>query len=94
MLQSNIEKDDKGLDDPHVERDVVFLLKKYIIEDSWLDFPANVPTFLFFIISGLPTTPEDIEREKKNWVFNLVMGLKLFRLAHASEISDSITRLM
>ena len=94
LSASNIEKDAKDLNDPHVERDVIFLLKKYIKEDSWLDFPANAPTFLFFLIYGLPTTPDDIEREKNNWVFNAVMALKLFRLAHAAEIADSITRLM
>ena len=61
ILDFNIEKNEKGINDPEVERDVGFLFLKYIKEDLWLDFPANIPFLLFIMINGLPTTPEAIE---------------------------------
>ena len=70
------------------------LFVKYLKEDSWLDIPANIPFLLFIIINGLPTTFDEIEQEKDNWVFNTVMAIKLLRLAHMEEINETITRLM
>lgn len=85
---------EKGINDPDVERDVSVLFVKYLKEDSWLDLPANIPFLLFIIISGLPTTYDEVEDIKDDWVFNTVMWIKLLRLAHMEEINETITRLM
>ena len=61
IFDFQIEQDDKGINDPDVERNVGLLLLNYLKEDSWLDFPANIPFLLFIMINGIPTTPEEIE---------------------------------
>lgn len=94
LIESAEIKDLKGLNDPYVERDIVDLMKNYIQGDCWKDLLANIPFLLYWFIEGIPTELSAIEERNNDWGLNLVMALKIFRLSHADEIADAITRLM
>ena len=94
LIESAENKDMKGLHDPNVERDIVDLMKNYLKGDCWKDFLANIPFLLYLFIEGVPTELSEIEEKNNDWMLNLVMALKIFRLSHADEIADAITRLM
>ena len=78
----------------NVERDYTVLMKEYLKEDGLFDFIANIPFITYAIVNGIPQDLEAIEEERGRWVFNVVMGLKIFRLTHFDEVSDAFSRLM
>ena len=94
LIENAGNKELKGLHDPNVERDIVVLMKNYLKGDCWKDFIANIPFLLYLFIEGIPKELSEIEAKNNDWVLNLVMALKIFRLSHADEIADAITRLM
>ena len=77
-----------------VERDNTVLIKTYLKEDGLFDFLANIPYIIYAIVNGIPKDIEEIEEERGRWVFNVVMGLKIFRLTHFDEVTDAFSRLM
>ena len=57
-----------------------------------LDFLANIPFLIYFIVNGIPSDPKQIDEKKDDWIFNVVSALKIFRLAHANKITDVVSR--
>ena len=63
MCQRSVEKlraknkDDKGLTDPTLHRDVCYLLWRYLRMDGWVDLVANIPILVFIVLNGMPHTP-------------------------------------
>lgn len=94
MLKSKATRNEKDLDDPAVERDCVVLIMKYLKGDALKDILANIPFIVYTIVYGIPRDPVMLEEQTSDWLFNLVMGLKIFRLSHFDEMTDAITRLM
>ena len=94
MLKSKANLKKKALDDPAVERDVVVLLKKYLRGDALIDCLANIPFVVYTFVYGIPRDAVEIEEHTHDWLFNLVMAIKILRLFHYDEITDTITREM
>ena len=94
MLKSKAKGKESNLDDPAVERDVAVLIKKYLKGDALKDFLANIPYIVYIIVYGIPSDAEQLDERTGDWLFNLVMALKILRLSHFDEMTDTIMRLM
>lgn len=99
MRQRSVEKlraknkEDKGLSDPTLHRDVCYLFRRYLKLDGLVDIAANVPILVYMIINGVPHTPEEVEAADADLVFRWLMILKTLRLYHAQALTLALKRL-
>ena len=76
--------DEKGLDDPVLERDIAILLKRYLKTEFIFDAIANLPVFIYDIMNGFPDinpqTHITYEFTDSTDYYAAFMLLKIFRL--------------
>ena len=78
------------MDDPVYERDVSYLIMKYMRGDFFYDCLANLPIFVYEAVYGFPHV-YDGELTNRTW-YLLFMHLKFFRFFHLDEVTDALTR--